>query len=177
MRAWKQPAGPPAGVEAPGLRVRAAIPDDADAVAEMARAFSLEDGGRPSRLTAEAFRRDGFGPNAAFTALVAERDGRFSGYALHYPGYDSDGATRGVYLADLFVRTDERRRGVGRALVSAVAATARQDGARWMFWSVLKRNKSARRFYRTIAPELRDVLVCAAFGDAFGRLADETRTP
>jgi GNAT superfamily N-acetyltransferase len=177
MRAWKQTVGPPAGVETPGIRVRAATFDDADAVAELARAFSLEDGGRPSRLSADAFRRDGFGPRAAFTALVAEFEGRFAGYALYYPGYDSDGATRGVYLADLFIRADARRRGVGRALVASVAAHARQDGARWMFWSVLKRNKNARRFYRTIAPELRDVIVCAAFGDAFDRLADETRSP
>jgi len=177
MRAWKQPAGPPVGVETPRVRVRAATPDDADAVAELARAFSFEDGGRPSRLSADAFREDGFGPRAAFTALVAEFDGRFAGYALYYSGYDSDGATRGVYLADLFVRADARRHGVGRALVSSVAAHARRDGAQWMFWSVLKRNKSARRFYRTIAPELRDVIVCAAFGDTFDRLADETRSP
>jgi GNAT superfamily N-acetyltransferase len=173
MRAWKQPTEQPEDADSPRIRVRPASPDDAEAIAGMARAFSLADGGRPSRLTADAFRRDGFGPRAAFTALVAEVGEHFAGYALFYPGYDSDGATRGVYLADLFVRSELRRRGVGRALVGSVAAYARRDGARWMFWSVLKRNKGARRFYRTIAPELRDVIVCAAFGAAFDRLAEE----
>jgi hypothetical protein len=41
-----------------------------------------------------------------------------------------------------------------------------------MFWSVLKRNRAGRRFYRTIAPELKDVVVCAALGASFERLSD-----
>jgi len=40
-----------------------------------------------------------------------------------------------------------------------------------MFWSVLKRNRTARRFYRTMAPELKDIVVCAAFGEGFDKLA------
>ena len=40
-----------------------------------------------------------------------------------------------------------------------------------MFWSVLKRNRAGRRFYRTMAPELNDIVVCAAFGTGFDRLA------
>ncbi len=42
-----------------------------------------------------------------------------------------------------------------------------------MFWSVLKRNRGARRFYKKIAPELKDVIVCAAFGRRFESLADQ----
>ena len=123
------------------------------------------------------FRRDGFGPDAAFRAMVAELDGEpdgeLAGYALYYGGFDSDRAARGVYLADLFVIADLRRRGIGRALITAVARQCRNEGGRWMFWSVLKRNRGARRFYRTIAPELKDIVVCAAFGEGFDSLAAE----
>ncbi|MCH2498600.1 MAG: GNAT family N-acetyltransferase, partial [Erythrobacter sp.] len=79
----------------------------------------------------------------------------------------------GVYLADLFVIAPHRRRGIGRALIAAVARQCRAEGGRWMFWSVLKRNRGARRFYRTIAPELKDIVVCAAFGEGFDSLAGE----
>ena len=41
-----------------------------------------------------------------------------------------------------------------------------------MFWSVVKRNRAARRFYRKLVPELRNVIVCAAFGSEFNRIAD-----
>src|SRR5690606_36537466 len=104
------------------VRVRPAQPEDADAVARLARELSVADGGRPSRLTAQAFRRDGFGPRPLFTAIVAEIAGEVVGYAVHYPGYDTDTASRGTYLADLFVAERARRRGVGRALIGAFAA-------------------------------------------------------
>ena len=154
------------------ISVRPARADDADAVARMARALSMSDGGRPSRFTADSFRRDGFGETPRFQALVAERDGEIVGYAVYYQGYDTDTATSGVYLADLYVEEDSRRRGVGRTLMRAVAAACRETGGQWMFWSVLRHNKGARRFYRSLAPELKDVIVCAAFGSNFDKLVD-----
>ncbi len=159
------------------IEIRPATIDDADAVSGMARALSLSDGGRPSALTAEKYRIDGFGENPAFSALIAECDDGIAGYAVFYCGYDSDSATRGVYLADLYVREDFRRRGVGRALISGVAARCREDGARWMFWSVLKRNRPARKFYRRLSSELKDVVICAAFGKSFDRLSDINSEP
>ncbi len=155
------------------ITVRAAEPEDAKAVARFSQALSLSDGGRPSRFSAEIYLRDGFGERPAFKALIAEIDGGVAGYALYYPGYDTDRATRGVYLADLYVSDRYRRRGAGRALMQAVGKACRDDGGCWMFWSVLKRNRAARRFYRTIAPELKDVVVCAALGTTFDRLTEE----
>lgn len=126
----------------------------------------------PPRFTAAAFLRDGFGPAPAFRALVAEGGGETLGYAVCCPGYDADTAARGVWLADLYVRPEFRRCGVGRALLRALAAGARDDGARWMAWSVLARNRAARRFYRRLARELPHLRLCAAFGPAFDALAD-----
>ena len=154
------------------LKIRPAIPEDADAIAGMARALSLADGSRPSRFSADAFLRDGFGDTAAFQTMVAERNGTVAGYAIYYWGYDTDSATRGVYLADLYVSEARRRAGVGTTLISETAHFARADGARWIFWSVLKRNRGARRFYRKLALELRDVIICAAFGASFDKIAD-----
>jgi GNAT superfamily N-acetyltransferase len=154
------------------VAVRPATRADSRVVAGMASALSRAEGGFPSRFTEETYARDGFGPNPAFRALIAELDGEVVGYAVYYPGYDTDTATRGVYLADLFVRESARRQGVGRALVTGVAEACRGLGGRWMFWSVLRHNKAARRFYKALAPELKDVIVCAAFGRAFDRLAD-----
>ena len=152
------------------ISVRPATEDDSLAVVRLARGLSLTDGGRASRLTEDAFKRDGFGAEPAFRVLIAEIDGMVAGYALYFPGYDTDRAKRGVYLADLYVDADYRRHGIGRALMKAVARACRDQGGEWMFWSVLKRNRGARKFYRTLAPELKDVVLCAALGDSFERL-------
>lgn len=157
-------------VPAVTIAVRPAIEDDAADVVRLARALSLSDGGRPSQMTEQAYREDGFGANPAFRVLVAVVEDRIAGYALYFPGYDSDRATRGIYLSDLYVDREWRRHGVGRALMKAAARACRDSGGAWMFWSVLKRNRDARRFYRTIAPELKDVVLCAALGAAFERL-------
>ncbi len=155
-----------------GLVVRPARPGDGDAVAAMAQALGRLDSGRASDFTPERFRDDGFGEDRAFETLVADTGDGLAGYAIYYPGYDTDSASRGIYLADLYVREGFRRRGVGRALVEGLAAHGRSQGARWMFWSVRRRNRRARRFYRALAPELREVLLCAAFGPRFERLAE-----
>jgi GNAT superfamily N-acetyltransferase len=152
--------------------VRAATPTDAAEVVRLAQSLSMADGGRPSRLTEENYRQDGFGPDPAFAALVAEIEGRIVGYALYFSGYDTDRATRGVYLSDLYVDLAWRRRGVGRALMRETARACKDLGGEWMFWSVLKRNKQARKFYKTMAPELSDVVLCAALGESFRKLTE-----
>ena len=153
------------------LNVRPASIEDAVDVVRLARSLSIINGVRTSRLTEAAYRRDGFGERPAFYVLIAEFDETAVGYVLYYPGYDTDRATRGIYLADLYVDADYRRLGVGRALMQALAKACRDIGGEWMFWSVLKRNRVARKFYRTLAPELKNVVLCAALGDSFERLA------
>ncbi len=154
------------------ITVRPALREDAAAIARMAQALSVSDGGRVSRFSAEAFLRDGFADPPAFHALLAECDGAPGGYAVYYWGYDTDSATRGIYLADLYVDEPYRRSGVGTALMTGASRFTRDQGGRWIFWSVLKRNKTARKFYRHLAPELKDVAICAAFGTSFDRIAD-----
>jgi len=157
------------------IAVRPALREDAAAIARMARALSISDGGRVSRFSAEAFLRDGFADPPAFHTLVADCDGVPAGYAVYYWGYDTDSATRGVYLADLYVDETRRRNGIGKALMTGIARYTRGQGGRWIFWSVLKRNKAARKFYRHLAPELKDVAICAAFGASFDRIANMDR--
>ena len=153
------------------ITVRPATAEDAATIVRLAHGLSQTGGGRASRLTEENCRRDGFGAEPAFRVLLAEIDGMVAGYALYFSGYDTDRASRGVYLADLYVDFDYRRYGVGRALMKAVARACSDLGGEWMFWSVHKRNRSARKFYKTLALELRDVVLCAALSDSFDRLA------
>src|SRR5262245_31750930 len=128
--------------------IRPATPADGERVAAMCAALSAEEAtGNASRLTAETFRRDGFGPQPAFACLIAEVDGQPMGYALYHDDYDTDRLCRSVFLADLYVETAARRQGVGRALMAAVAHGGQQRGAQVMMWSVLRDNLGARSVY------------------------------
>jgi ribosomal protein S18 acetylase RimI-like enzyme len=153
------------------FRIRAATPADGERVAVLCAALSAEEAtGSASGFTAEIFRRDGFGPQPAFACLLAEQDGQALGYALYHDDYDTDRLSRSVYLADLYVETAARGRGIGRALIAAVAQAGARRDARVMMWSVLKTNLAARRFYAGIGEEIDDQVEALAAGPQFEAL-------
>jgi GNAT superfamily N-acetyltransferase len=81
-------------------------------------------------------------------ALIAERAGEPAGYALFFWTFSSFLASPGIWLEDLFVRPPHRRFGVGRALLSAVAARTRERGGERLEWAALDWNELALGFYR-----------------------------
>ena len=104
----------------------------------------------PVEFTAETYRRDGFGPHAAFTGLVAELDGEVVGYLLYHFGYDTDRAMRLMFVIDLYVQGAKRKRGIGEALMRAAAQICREAGGRELIWSVFVPNKLAFQFYERL---------------------------
>ena len=133
------------------VTVRPIRREDAESIIGMAHEFgaylkSLGDSWEP-RFTPEKFAQDGFGPDPAFGGFICEEAEKPLGYLLHSPNYDVDLACRTLFIIDLWVRPWTRRLGVGRKLMEATAALARQQGAGYLFWSVYKPNVIGRRFY------------------------------
>jgi ribosomal protein S18 acetylase RimI-like enzyme len=98
---------------------------------------------------------------------LAEIDGRVIGYLLYHFGYDSDGAFRNLHVVDLYVDSRARKKGVGRALMTAAAGIAREAGAREIIWSVYHGNDLAARFYERLgARRISDVFFMKLSVDA-----------
>ena len=107
-------------------------------------------------------------------ALIAEREGQAAGYALYFTTFSSFLASPGIWLEDLFVRPAHRRFGIGRALLSAVAAHARERGAERLEWAALDWNELALGFYRGLgARTLGEWVTHRLDGAALERLAAE----
>jgi len=71
---------------------------------------------------------------------------------VHYLFHAHAWTTKEVcYLQDLFVDPAARRGGVGRRLIEAVAAAARERGCRRLYWTTKEDNAAARSLYDRIA--------------------------
>jgi ribosomal protein S18 acetylase RimI-like enzyme len=131
--------------------IRQAVREDAKLLEGLEREFSddLRSLGIPgeSSFNAESYLRDGFGPNPAFSGLVADTGTELLGYLLYHLGYEVEDAARILYVIDLYVRRDSRRQGIGRTLMKEAANICRELGGSQVCWSVYASNALALRFY------------------------------
>lgn len=154
-----------------GLRVRPATEADAELVRTLIEELNRDQGEETGKVTAEAIRRDGFGPRPEFRVLLAELDGEPAGYALFHPTWSTEVGEPGFYVYDLYVREAARGRGVGRALMAAVARLAKAEGRSFLWWSSKPWNRVARAFYAGLGGVEEESRAHAIFGEAFERLA------
>jgi GNAT superfamily N-acetyltransferase len=91
------------------------------------------------------------GPIRGLGARVGSPTAPLVGIA-HYLFHAHVWTTREVcYLQDLFVDDAARRGGVGRRLIEAVAAAARERGCYRLYWTTKEDNATARSLYDRIA--------------------------
>jgi GNAT superfamily N-acetyltransferase len=139
------------------VTIRPAVREDAGAIAEMLAA-SAEAQGAADRLCVrvDTLIRDGFGDNPRFHALVAESDSRLVALALYFFTYSTWVSPNGLYLEDLYVDPSWRRRGIARALMRELGRIAVRADCRRFQWSVLRANRHALGFYKSLGAETAD---------------------
>ena len=117
-----------------------------------------------------------FGLRPAAEVLLAFADDAPAGFALFFQNFSTFLARPGIYLEDLFVRPEFRRRGLGRALLERLARTAVERGCGRFEWAVLDWNEDAIAFYKKLgATVLDDWRVCRVAGPALDRLGAPAR--
>ena len=79
--------------------------------------------------------------------LGAWREGELLGYACLYWTFTSLVPAEMVLMNDLYVIPESRGQGVGRALIEASAAVARERGANHLQWVTAPDNETAQRLY------------------------------
>lgn len=128
----------------------------------------------PDAVTAtEAdFLRHGFGERPFYKALVAEWDGAPAGLALFFFGFSTWTGGPTLYLEDLFVRPEQRKKGIGLSLMQRLAREAVENGCTRFVWQVLDWNEPSIRFYESLgARVLREWQAVRIDGEALAALA------
>jgi GNAT superfamily N-acetyltransferase len=107
-------------------------------------------------VTADSLRAALFGERPVVAALLARADGFPAGYAVYYHTFSTFVGRPGIFLDDIYVRPEFRKRGIGRALLEAVAKIGMELGGGRFEWIALRWNENAFRFYRRLGAKVMD---------------------
>ena len=123
---------------------RAEVPALLELIRELATFERLE---HEVQATAECLENSLFGPQPAAGALFARCDGDFAGYAIYFFTFSSFIGRAGIWLEDVYVRPQFRKRGAGRKLIEAVAQIGAERNCGRFEWTALNWNERALDFY------------------------------
>jgi GNAT superfamily N-acetyltransferase len=157
------------------FHIRRAIPRDADAIARLATDAAVEEGG-VSGLDADRIKSHAFGSGALFEAWVAQErsNAPIIGHAVITKSYDMRRACPTIVLCELYVVPDQRRSGLARKLMSAVARRARDLGARELAITTGVDNEVAQRFFAAVGAHPRQAATFMMSADGIEWLAAES---
>ena len=82
--------------------------------------------------------------------IFALEDGKEVGFALFFHNFSTFLGRAGLYLEDLFVLPEYRKRGHGKALILELARIANERGCGRMEWSCLDWNQPSIDFYLSL---------------------------
>jgi GNAT superfamily N-acetyltransferase len=125
--------------------------------------------------TEEGLRESLFGARRVAEVLIGYAGREAAGFAVFFHNYSTFLGRPGIYLEDLFVLPEWRRRGLGTLLLRRIAQIAVVRGCGRLEWSVLDWNEPAIAFYKKLgAGAMDEWTVYRVTGDALKALAKRT---
>jgi GNAT superfamily N-acetyltransferase len=155
------------------LRIAAALPADVPCILDMIRGLAEYE--RLSHIcvaTAADIHAALFGERPTAEVVLAWEGSAVAGFALFFHNFSTFLGRPGLYLEDLYVQPEFRRRGYGRALLLYLARLAVERRCGRFEWSVLDWNAPAIGFYQALgASVLPDWRITRVTGPALERMA------
>ncbi len=101
----------------------------------------------PDEEAGTRLRNDAFSDNPRYEAHLGYIDGNPAGYVTYYFTYSTFQAKPVLYLEDIFVLEEYRKRGLGKELFEFCRGVARKRGCCRIDWTVLTWNTPSIEFY------------------------------
>jgi GNAT superfamily N-acetyltransferase len=121
--------------------------------------------------TEEGLRKALFEKKAAET-LICEYKGVPAGFAVYFHNFSTFVGKPGIYIEDIFVKPEFRGKGLGKLLLTRIAALAVERDCGRLEWACLDWNEPSIAFYKSQgALPLSDWTIYRVTGEALKSLA------
>ena len=122
--------------------------------------------------TEDVLRRNLFGEHQVAEVMLGYLRAEPVSFALFFHNFSTFLGQPGLYLEDLYVKSEVRGRGIGTVMLAYLARLAVERNCGRFEWSVLDWNEPAIRVYRSIGAEgLDEWTVQRVTGEALAKLA------
>ena len=113
-----------------------------------------------------------FGANSHTEVLLGHSGTEPVAFAVYFHNFSTFLGRKGLYLEDLYVHREHRRRGFGRAMLLHLARIAAERNCGRFEWSVLDWNEPAIGFYETLgATIMHEWKLVRVTGEALEKMA------
>jgi len=159
----------------PGFQIKAATESDVPIILSFVKKLArYEELLHEVVATEELLRETLFGKRRTAEVAIGYLETKPVGFVLFFHNYSTFLGKPGLYIEDLFVDADYRRRGYGRALLLHVARLAKERDCGRLEWSVLDWNQPAIDFYKKLgALPMSDWTVFRVAGKSLDELAGQ----
>jgi hypothetical protein len=149
------------------ITVRPMKPGEGAALLAMVRALAESHNLLHTVLaTPEMYEAAIFSDQPIVGTLMAEYNGVLAGCAVWHRSFSTNRGAEVMYLEDLSVLPEFRRRGIARALLKAVARLALAKNYPGIYWLMMDWNKEASALYASVGAEIEP-------GTTFCRIRDD----
>jgi len=128
--------------------IREAKPGDVQIILDLIIELAIYEKA-PEEVTAtpEILRHNLFENPSAYALLAFTDSDEAVGLALYFFNFSPRTGKPGIYLEDLYVKEEFRKRGIGKALFGKLGKIAQEKGCPRVDWLVLKWNQPSIDFY------------------------------
>jgi GNAT superfamily N-acetyltransferase len=137
--------------DTPGFQVKSATESEVPVIFSFIKKLAEYERLSAEVVATEELLRDTlFGQRRTAEVAIGYLETKPVGFVLFFHNYSTFLGKPGLYIEDLFVDEDYRRRGYGRELLLHVARLARERGCGRLEWAVLDWNQPAIGFYQKL---------------------------
>jgi GNAT superfamily N-acetyltransferase len=149
--------------------------DEAELTAMIHELAEFERATDECTVTESQLRKALFSDQPTVHGHIAEIDGQAAAAALWFRNFSTWDGVAGVYLEDLYVRPQFRRRGLARKMLAALARECVAGGYTRLSWAVLDWNVNAIALYDIVGGKPQnDWITYRVSGPELSALADES---